>query len=106
MFVLTAAVYAWPVTVEVPGQPPQTFTAQFVVPELDEFEAAAGSGDLQRLRRMIGGAVIGWSDVVDEDGAEVPFSAEALDELIANPFALRALAEALGDSLTKGREKN
>lgn len=106
MFRLVPPEYEWPVSVEVPGLPPQTFTARFLVPDLDEFQAAVGSGDLVRLRRMIGAAVVGWSDVQDEAGSEVPFGADALEELLGNPFALRALAEALGESLVKGREKN
>lgn len=38
---------------------------------------------------------LGWADYVDEEGEEIPFSPDALTELLDNPFVPSAIAGAV-----------
>ena len=66
-------------------------------------EGAAGSRDPE----FLGSVVSGWSGVFDADGAEVPFSSEALARVLdAYPAAGRELFEQYLAALTESRRKN
>lgn len=52
-------------------------------------------------------AVVGWRDVEDSDGNQVPFSADALAQLMdAYPASAREIVEAYLLSLVETRTKN
>lgn len=97
-FVLTKKhLYWWPVTVAVPSPDPEragemvemSFKMRFEALPRDEARAmqeriralpaneaeTETHADLMRVAK-------GWDDVVDEDGVPVPFSADALSELL------------------------
>ena len=66
-------------------------------------ESAAGSTD----PAFLGAVFSGWAGVLDADGAEVPFSPEALARLLdAYPAAGRELLEQYLAALTESRRKN
>ena len=97
--------YWWPVTVSFPKDgsfTKHTFTALFrVIPTTQVADLARDDP-----RKILADALIGWKDIVDDDHNEIPYSEEVRDQLLDNPFATRALAEALANSVSGRREKN
>ncbi len=85
--------FNWPVTVDVPGEEEQTFTARFVElsqDELDKIFEQSRSDDV-----LINRVLIGWGeDVLDSQGKPVKFSTAARDAMVARPFLRSAIAQA------------
>ncbi len=98
----------WPVTVLVPQdggkRGKQTFTAEFALlaPERERMLKNGDIADEDFLREVL----VGWSGVADADAADLPFSDEAHDKLIAIPYVRAALIEAYFDFVAGGRRKN
>ena len=82
--------FDWPVDVHVPGAGAQKFTAAFEELGQDDLDRIAEGerADAELARRVL----VGWSGVVDDTGAEVPFSDARRDALIARPYARYAIA--------------
>lgn len=90
--------FTWPVTVFVPtnaGQEEQSFTGHFrLLPkaELEELLAKDPGNDDATVCRA---ALVGWGDdLVTEEKAQVPFSKDALEQLVMVPFIRVAIARA------------
>lgn len=102
--------YFWPVTVAVPAGDvgatvEQSFDAQFKrmsKPEVDALDKDAG-GDFSKFARIV---VTGWSGVVGDDGAQVPFSADGLEQMLAVPQAALAIYRSFYESLSGRIAKN
>lgn len=122
-FVLTSEhVYWWPVKVKLPDPDQkragklieQEFTIQFAaMPEDEARELAAEIAALpqaEREARQHEAILVvsrGWAGVFDENGEEVPFSAELLREAIRSPFFRLAIynayfASTSGEAARKG----
>lgn len=96
-----SATYFWPVTVQLPLDGEKTddqpFTAEFkrlTRSEVTEIEKAS-----QTDADMVRAVLVGWRDVTD-DGQDVPFSPEALAQLLDIPQAPIAVIRAFYESLT------
>lgn len=95
------------VQVDGPGQdgPVEEFTANFLAltqPEVNGIYVG-GDGDAGLLRRVL----TGWSEVVDEVGTAVPFSADAVEEIVIDrPWVRVATAKAYVAALHGGRLGN
>ncbi|WP_290654482.1 hypothetical protein [Idiomarina sp.] len=78
------------VSVSVPGQKkPQEFTAKFEVMKHDEYrERTEGRTDDLALLKTV---VVGWDGVVDDNGNDVAFSEDALEDLCQYTFVRTAL---------------
>lgn len=88
----------WPLTIHVPveGGTTREHIANVTFEDLpqDEQDAiyAAGGNDLTLMRRV----VVGWKpgEFKDEQDQDIPFSAEALDELLRIAFVAAAFVKA------------
>ena len=117
--------YTWPLKITLPTDGgkriTETFTGTFAwvkqsrIDELkrlaDRFEAGRYSSDdedaadltnISACREIL----IDWSDVVDDDGDEVPFSAQALNELIEIPTVAGQIVTQWFKSLDATKKKN
>lgn len=102
MYKGTRIIKEWPVKISVAGDGGSLSSSQMTVDltlltkgDFDAAVAAAKGGavldvDAEVLKSLI----IGWSGVVDETGAEVPFSVEALSTLSGMPNARAAIYDA------------
>lgn len=50
--------------------------------------------------------LVGWANVLDEDGEEVPFTAKAKDELLNIPAVASGIVVAYFESVTGNKAKN
>jgi hypothetical protein len=83
-------------------------------PEKHHFKATFQrhtNDELEELRRVPGFDVMrqvvkGWSGILDEDGASVPFSEDNLNRLLQIPGAAHALIKGYWDSTVLAPEKN
>ena len=50
--------------------------------------------------------LVGWANVLDEDGEEVPFTAKAKDELLDIPAVASGIVVAYFESVTGNKAKN
>jgi hypothetical protein len=102
--------YSWPVTVEFPVDggrfEKQTFDvelkrlSQSRIQEVIDGKGTTNDADFSKE------VVIGWKGVSDIEGAEVPFSTAALDQLLNVPLVGAAIVEAFFASLTGAKRKN
>lgn len=102
--------FDWPVTVRAPkdgGFEEQTFTVRFRAitsgraKRLAEDLAPAAARDQERkLADLLPDVVIGWRDVVDEDGAPIPFDADALERILDLPYVRVAVMAAYVQAIT------
>lgn len=124
-FVLTAEHTYWtPVKVRMPNPDPkragqfieQQFKVQFRRLDLDE---AKGISDevakiadpaeaMTRQNDLLKAAVLDWDEIEDETGQAIPFTGEALDQVLQNVWALRGLWAAWNKSILEdsGRKGN
>ena len=94
------------VTVFVPvdgGHSEEHFSATFRVLDMDDV-ADLGTLDLQA--RVLAKALVGVSDVADDDGNAVTFSEELRDRLIATPYVRLGLITAYSAGMLKARRGN
>lgn len=100
MFVLAKdPQFSWPVSVRVPvddgRHEVQRFTARFRL--LPRRTLDQNSGDTVGLLKA---ALVGWSEVVDDEKRPVAYSADAAEAMLAIPYVLAGLAEAYADALS------
>ncbi len=105
--------FSWPVKVKLPSSEnpgtleTQTFTGHFRLLKKDEAAALAAAMEIARMKGIaaadaaeldqIRAALEGWSDVVDDDGRPVAFSADALALACSSDPVRRAIAVAYGE---------
>ena len=104
--------YWWPVTFRVPAADTMqladmSFEAEFrrmSTEQVDAMFRRAGEQGIpdSTLAREV---IVGWRQVVGAGGA-IPFTAEALTQLLAVPGAGSAIMKAFFESISKGAEKN
>lgn len=109
--------YSWPVSFDVPTDGGrhelQTFDGQFkrlpqswigpIVAELQQIEDLA---DLERITEIAKEILIGWAGVTSDDGAEIPYSERALNQLLEVPLLAVAIVKAYMDSIKGAKRKN
>ncbi len=72
-----------------------------------EFAAWWESVDGRKDAEILADVVAGWSDVIDEQGNQVPYSAEALAQLVDRfPASALEIQAAYRKALWEAREKN
>ena len=100
----------WPVEVLVPADggttEKQEFTARFHI--LDETTFMKNADAAKDDKEFISGFLIGWSDLADEEGNEIPFSDDMRDQLVSQSYIKVAILKAykkatngIGDPATK-----
>ncbi len=98
----------WPVSVEVPvnggKKNIETFDAEFKVLPKDELKDLMDSGvsDDDLIEKV----VVGYSGIKDENGNEIPFSAENLKEVCRFSFVTTAIVVAYLEMVAKRKTKN
>ena len=98
----TEGTYTWPVVVMLPldggKHQRQQFTGKFSKAfTLDD--VTEGVDDLPKL-------LVGWSEILDDDGKEVPFSEATLAEYCKVPIFVSAVFEAWRNSFSQAKAKN
>jgi hypothetical protein len=78
------------------------FTVEFKRVDMAEFEELRHVKQIDVLRQV----TVGFSGLLDENSAEVPFNSATLEALLAIPHALFAMSEAFWASFHKAKEKN
>lgn len=97
-----SATYKWPVKISIPVDggkyETQEFEANFKRLKRDEIVALKESDidDTEAVKMVL----LGWSGIVGEDGAEVPFSDENLVKLLNVTGVTTAIANSFFDSVT------
>lgn len=96
----------WPVTVFVPQHHGRVLKAQFsasfrYLPS-EEFQELASQGDTVLLERVL----VGWSQVKDEHGEDVPYSDEARERMLRITYVRKALVLAYGEFIQGRAAKN
>lgn len=112
MFKITqATTYTWPVQVELPIDGGRTekanFDAEFKRLTQSRIDEIRGMIEREEIRDvdLVRETLVGWSGVVDGDGP-VPFSSQALDQLLDIPTVASSIVLALFQSLTGAKRKN
>lgn len=113
--------YTWPVTLVIPvdggRREKHTFDAEFKrLPQtrINEIVRQAkgisdgASDDAVMLEDQSACAelLVGWSNVVDDSGEEIPFSVKALDQLLELPTIAAQIIRAWTESLEIAKRKN
>lgn len=114
-----SATYSWPVTLRLPidggRYEKQVFDALFNrldqsrINEIQDLFRAKQRGDeeIDLTDQSVADEVLaGWSNVQDEDGEEVPFTAAAKSELLNVPAVASAIVVAYFESITGNKVKN
>lgn len=108
----TSGTFFWPVTVSLPADggtfEKATFDAEFKRMKVSEVEAMVGrvyTGELAGVA-AVRTFWVGWRGIVD-DGADVPFSEGALQQVLDIPGVANAVFEAFKEAMSgKARAKN
>lgn len=58
------------------------------------------------MRELLREKLVGWQDLVADDGTEIDYSKEVLEQLLDMPEALAGLSTALTNSIHIQKEKN
>ena len=113
--------YTWPVTLVIPvdggRREKHTFDAEFKrlsQTRINEIvrQAKESSGEIAKDPAMLedqtacAEILIGWSNVVDDKGDDVPFSIKALDQLLELPTIAAQIIRAWSESLEVAKRKN
>lgn len=98
MFVLSkGASYSWPVNVSVPVSggkfEKKVFDITFKRVSQSRLQEILGAEDLKNISdaSFCKEIVMGWKGIVDESGAEVPFSIENLEALLDVPMVAKSI---------------
>ena len=78
------------------------FMATFKRTDMDELEELKAISQQDVLRRKL----VGWSDLIDDQGSQVEYSEETLEAVLKIPEAVHGLSLAFWTSIVKAREKN
>ncbi len=93
--------FTWPVIVRVPiddgKHEIQRFNARFRLLPRERVDALAGD-----TRALLAAALVGWSDIADEEKRPLQFSAAAAEALVSIPYVLTGLAEAYAEAISGG----
>lgn len=95
----------WPVTVGVPKDGGEvsrhTFDAELQMLKQSEFDAvySDGGNDLALVKRVL----CNWRKYADEEGNDIPFSEEALNDALDTPYVRGAIVNAYLQA-SQGRE--
>jgi hypothetical protein len=109
--------YTWPVAFDVPvdggRHERQTFDGEFkrlpqskIGPMVAELQRLEDLGDLDRITEIAGDVLVGWSGISDDQNKEIPFSQNALQQLLEVPFLAVAVLKAYMDSIKGAKRKN
>ena len=113
--------YSWPVTLIIPvdggRREKHTFDAEFKrLPQtrINEIVRQAkgisdGSSDESAMledQSACAEILVGWSNVVDDSGEQIPFSSKALDQLLELPTIAAQIIRAWSESLEIAKRKN
>lgn len=103
--------YDWPVSVPFPGDggtiERAEFTAKFVYMGQKALEEARqGILSDSDAAAFINRVMVGWSGVADANDKELPFSLDALRQLLDLPSVAMAIMQTYGDSLRGIAVKN
>lgn len=110
--IYVADAYWWPVSIAQPsddGWKSQTLELQYRHFTADAFEAFMSEVRAQQIgdRAIAERVVLNWRNVVTPDGAAVPFSAEALLQVLRTvPGAAACIVRDFIDCHTRAAEKN
>jgi len=104
--------YYWPVSIDVPTDggrfKRETFEVEFqTLPqsELEGFQQDAAEDSMKDsdfCRRV----VMGWKNIIDEDGNELPYSLILFEQMIDLPLVAAAITRAYFESLQGRKAKN
>lgn len=104
--------YVWPVEIRLPADGGQftkhTFDAEFARLPQSEIEGMLDSivsGDAND-REVCKKIVKGWKGITDAEGAEIPFSATKLDEVLEIPTVAMSMIKSWMESITGAKAKN
>ena len=96
----------WPVICKSPidgGQwKEETYTGVFRKIGITELAELANKGD----PLLIKGVIEGWEDIKDEEGNDIPFTPETLNEMMEDVHFLRATVQAVLGMQQEAPEKN
>ncbi len=113
--------YSWPVTLIIPvdggRREKHTFDAEFKrLPQtrINEIVRQAkgisdGSSDESAMledQSACAEILVGWLNVVDDSGEQIPFSSKALDQLLELPTIAAQIIRAWSESLEVAKRKN
>jgi hypothetical protein len=116
-----SATYTWPITLILPvdggRREKHTFDGEFKrLPQtrINEIVRQARAMERGRLNEDEGledqdaaiELLAGWSNVLDDDGNEIPFSPKALDQLLEIPTVAGQIVRAWFESLEVAKRKN
>ncbi len=95
------------VTARVPvdgGHEEQSFDVRFRY--LPEAERERLSKEADPVRAVLSRAIVSMSDIVDDDGRELPWNDKLRDQMLDLPFVRLPLARAWGEAIAGERAKN
>ena len=113
--------YTWPITLVLPvdggRREKHTFDGEFKrLPQtrINEIVRQARAMERGRLNEdevledqdAASEILVGWSNVVDDDGNEIPFSTKSLDQLLEIPTVAGQIVRAWFESLEVAKRKN
>jgi len=113
--------YSWPVTLIIPvdggRREKHTFDAEFKrLPQtrINEIVRQAkgiseGNSDESAMledQSACAEILVGWSNVIDDSGEQIPFSAKALNQLLELPTIAAQIIRAWSESLEVAKRKN
>lgn len=97
--------FKWPVTVEIPSDGTyvkETFEVIFKKVPRSAFNELVEQGDFAALS----GLLEGWSGLKDENGKEIAFSGESIEELCDDPCVVRGIMNSYIEAIYTGSRKN
>jgi hypothetical protein len=112
MFVLSkSGSYSWPVEIETPSSggkhEKHSFDAEFKrLPQSKVKELLDSSVEENSDKPFVKAVMIGWKGIADEKGQEIPFSQEALEDLLEVPQAAKQIVFAYMKSIGGSKVKN
>lgn len=109
--------YTWPVTLVIPvdggRREKHTFDAEFKrLPQtrineiIRQAKATEDGQSMLEDQSACAEILVGWSNVVDDSGEEIPFSQKALDQLLELPTIAAQIIRAWSESLETAKRKN
>lgn len=104
--------YRWPVKVVVPTDDGKTLTQDFtaVFKRITQTQVEAFTADLIAAKitdkDIVKQVLIGWQNIVDDNGNQVPFSETLRDQILDGAGIATQIGAIFLDSFRTGREKN
>lgn len=100
--------YPWPVEIKRPSETnagefeTEKFTVKFKRLNKKELNTFTDKEDLQALEKI----VMGWSEIAEEDGTEIPFTKANLKEFAEDVDFVTGVVEAFQKFYSTGKEGN